>query len=128
MAETQDQCRWVGQFRSSLTKVVELGYGDDACDAAVTVLFEDLVRQVVPSKDMRRLPFKLPSAESPDRNTHTLLLERTAELERFVDRIQSAGAIKRRPPVVFPFLTTLALFGGLFVLVAQTARLARYYL
>lgn len=128
MTEKEEHRNVVEQFSNGLTKVVELGYGDDECDPAVTVMFEELVRKVVPQDHIDRLPFKMPSAQRPEQNTHAYLLARSVDLERFVERIKHADSVKPESPILFPFLATLALSGGLFILVAQTTRLAAHYL
>ena len=124
MTDQQVQSGSVGHFRNSLAKIVDLGYGDDECEFVVTVMFEELVRQVVPDRERKKLSFRLPAHEFANQNTYKQLHTRVAEVARIVDRRGAARDGKpRRSAVLFPFMTTLGVSGGVFLLACYITRL-----
>ena len=125
MAHQLEPSDVVVHFHENLAKVVELGYGQDECERMVTVMFEDLVRQAVPCGQRDKLSFTLPLKSSGKRHTYAHLLGQTTELLHFLENNPAAcGCKRRRCPVVFPFLSTLGLAGGAFLLAFHIARLA----
>jgi hypothetical protein len=125
MAHQLEPSDVVVHFHENLAKVVELGYGQDECERMVTVMFEDLVRQAVPCGQRDKLSFTLPLKASGKRHTYAHLLAQTTELVQFLESNPAArGRGHRRSPVVFPFLSTLGLAGGAFLLAFHLARLA----
>ena len=120
-----DHVERVAQFRKSLSKVVELGYGLDECEPAILLMFEDVVRQSVPEREFRNLSFKLPLRLPKDKNDYTHLLRLTREVQQLVQQQTStAECSPKSRPVVFPFLTTLGISGGVFMLAFHVARFA----
>lgn len=118
MACQQEQMGAVLQFHSSLARVVELGYGDDECEQGILVMFDDVVRQVVPRGRQRELPFRLPFRPPEGRNTYAHMLHCTSEVCCLLEHEPP------KRPVVFPFVTTLAISGGVYLLAFHVARLA----
>lgn len=120
-----DHVERVAQLRKSLSKVVELGYGQDECEPAILLIFEDVVRQTVPEKELRNLSFKLPLRLPKEKKDYTHLLRLTREVQYLAEqRTSMAEGDQRRRPVVFPFLTTLGISGGVFMLAFHAARIA----
>ncbi len=124
MVDRDEQSQLVGRFVGSLTKIVDLGYGEDECDPVVTVMFEELVRDSLCADEIKKLPFRLPATRIENDTTHALLLKQATQLQRFVAR-SGCGEQKvvRRSPVVFPFMTALGVAGGVFMIVFHVARI-----
>lgn len=124
MTEQEAQSCLMGQFRESLNTVVELGYGEDACDPVITAMFGQLMRQSVTPDDLKKLPFRHPATRRENGTTHIQLLKQATQLQSFVQR-SSQGADKNSKSalVVFPFMTTLGISGGIFLLVYHITRL-----
>lgn len=115
----------VGQLKSCLSKVIELGYGDDQCEAAILVMFEDVVRQAVPEKEFRSLSFNLPLRLPKKKNDYTHLLRLTKEVQHLAEqRSSTPECASGRSPMVFPFLTSLGISGGVFMLAFYLGRCA----
>ena len=125
MSRQQEHAEAIVRFRHGLAKVVELGYGNDECEHVVTVMFEDLVRQVVPCSERDRLTFTLPIKLPEEQNSYAHLLTLTTELLDFVENNAVALSGKfGRCPLIFPFLTTLGISGGMFLIAFHLARIA----
>ncbi len=125
MTRQQEQSCLVGQLCNSLEKVVERGYGGNECEHAVTIMFEDLARQVVPYSERHRLSFTLPMMPPGDENTYAHLLTRATELLDFAESNPAAyGRKPRGAPLIFPFIATLGVSGGVYLLAFHVARLA----
>jgi hypothetical protein len=123
MTDREEQSQLVGRFCASLTKIVDLGYGEDECDPVVTVMFEQLVRDSLPADEIKKLPFRLPATRIENDTTHGLLLKQATQLHRFVERSGEPKVEKStRTPVVFPFMTALGFAGGVFMIVFHLAR------
>jgi len=123
MTDQQDQSGSVIHFRNSLAKIVELGYGNDECEFVVTVMFDELVRQVLPDRERRKLSFRLPMHQVASANTYAQLHTRAAEVARVIEH-RAGDDQPRRSPVLFPFMTTLGIAGGVFLLACHITRLA----
>ncbi len=120
-----DHVERVAQFRKSLSKVVELGYGQDECEPAILLMFEDVVRQSVPEREFRNLSFKLPLRLPKEKNDYTHLLRLIREVQHLAEhRTSVSEGDRQRRPVLFPFLTTLGISGGVFMLAFHVARFA----
>ena len=125
MTEGNEQSRLVGRFLESLTSVVDLGYAEDECDTVVTLMFQQLVRDSVQPEDLRKLPFRLPASSLGNDFTHAQLLTQATQLQRFVERSAlTEDGVRRRDPILFPFITALAMAGGIFLIIAYLARWA----
>lgn len=124
MTERDEQAQLVGRFLESLSRIVDLGYGEDECDPVVTVMFEQLVRDSLPPEEIKKLPFRLPATRIENDTSHALLLKQATQLQRFVEK-SGAGEIEedRRGPVLFPFMTALGMAGGVFMVVVHLTRL-----
>lgn len=124
MTDQQGHSGTVVHFRNSLAKIVELGYGDDDCEFVVTVMFEELVRQAVSQREQNKLSFKLPIHQFANQNTYAQLHTRAAEVARVVESGAAARNAKPRgSAVLFPFMTTLGVSGGVFLLACYITRL-----
>ncbi len=127
MTQQQKHAAAVTNFRNGLLKVVDLGYGDDECESVVLIMFEDLVRQAVPCTDRDKLSFTLPLSLPEGENTHAHLLELATELESLAESEAVAEARARAGRCfLFPFLTTLGVAGGMFLLAVHLGRLAPF--
>jgi len=61
----------------------------------------------------------------PNQNTYAQLHTRAVEVARLVEsRAPARDAKPRRSPVLFPFMTTLGISGGVFLLACFITRLA----
>jgi len=121
--EHAERIERVMQLKSCLSRVVELGYGEDACEAAILVMFEDVVRQTVPEREYRSLSFKLPLRLPKGKNDYTHLLRLTREVHHFAEQQEAMPEEGHQgPPFVFPFMTTLGIAGGVFMLAFHVAR------
>ncbi|MHC5109839.1 MAG: hypothetical protein ACYTHJ_08175 [Planctomycetota bacterium] len=118
----QAQFEMVVKLRNSLKKVVELGYGDDECGQAVHVIFEDLSRQMISSQPKSANAEKLRIRPLQEHRTCNDLLAHTQELVGYVESQkraeQNAGKL-----VFFPFITTLGITGGMFLLTFHAVRI-----
>jgi hypothetical protein len=124
VTEQKEHAAAVAQFRTSLKKVVDLGYGNDECEAVVVMMFEDLVRQSIPCTERDQLSFTLPLKLPEGENTHNHLFELVTELENLADSEKVAEARMREGRCfLFPFLTTLGIAGGVFMLTVHVTRL-----
>ena len=125
MDRKQEHVVGIVRFRHGLAKVVELGYGNDECEHVVMVMFEDLVRQVVPCSERDKLTFALPIKLPEKENTYANLLLLATELLDFAENNAAAlNGKSGRCPLIFPFLTTLGISGGMFLIAFHVARLA----
>jgi len=122
MADQQAQTGTVAHFKNSLERIVELGYGEDPCEFVVSVMFEELVREVVPQRDRGKLSFKLPMTQFGGQNTYAQLHNRAVEVARYAERA-TMTEVPKHSPVVFPFMTTLGIAGGVFMLAVHVTRL-----
>jgi hypothetical protein len=124
VTEQQEHTAAIAQFRTSLTKVVDLGYGDDECENVVVMMFEDLVRQAIPCTQRDQLSFTLPLKLAEGENTHVHLLKLVGELDNLADSEKVAQArLREGQCFLFPFLTTLGIAGGMFMLTVHITRL-----
>lgn len=127
MTHQQEQAAAVAQFRNSLSKVVDLGYGDDECDNIVMTMFVELVRDIVPCTERDKLSFTLPLVLPEGQNTHAHLLKLVTEFESLLESEVAAEARARiGRSFLFPFLTTLGVAGGMFLIAVHVARLAPF--
>lgn len=118
MKTRQEKINALVQFRDGLAKVNHLGYGNDECERAILVMFDDLVRHVVPRRMIHNY------ALSTDQSTCGELLVMAT---RVVDVVDTATAIRERKKgraVVYPFVTTLGISGGTFLIAFHLAQLA----
>ncbi|MGD2111382.1 MAG: hypothetical protein PVI86_18545 [Phycisphaerae bacterium] len=114
----------VAQLRKCLSKVVELGYGEDECDQAILLMFEDVVRHTVPERESKVLSFRLPLQLPKEKNDYAHLLRLTREVHHFAETWATQSENRpSRDTIVFPFLTTLGISGGVFMLAFHLARL-----
>ena len=115
-------------FHDRLGQAVELGYGADECDDAILGMFETLVRRVTSCDVRRHLSFTLPVHLPEGQNTCANLLELVTSTLDIVQVKTMAPtptrAVPPRSPVVFPFVTTLGISGGVFLLASKIAQLA----
>ena len=125
MNPQEKQFTCVAQIQSSLAKVVDIGHGNDECEHGMLVMFEDVVRQAVPCEELRNLTFKLPIRLPEKKNTYVHLLGMATEVQHYVEgEVAAVDREPRRGPVVFPFMTTLGISGGMFMIAFHVARLA----
>ena len=121
--EYAERVERVVQLKSCLSRVIELGYGEDKCEPAILVMFEDVVRQTVPEWEYRSLSFKLPLRLPKGKNDYTHLLRLTREVHHFAEQQDGMSEEKQQgSPFAFPFLTTLGIAGGVFMLAFHVAR------
>ena len=80
--------------------------------------------QAVPGRALKKLSFKLPTHQFAKQNTYAQLHTRAAEVARFVESGVGPCATAKRSDVLFPFMTTLGVSGGVFLLACYITRLA----
>ena len=123
MDAPQKRLAQVAQFRSSLEKVVDLGYAHDRCEHGILVMFDGIVREAVPSEDIQKLPFKLPAELLQGHSTYAHLLALCTQLVYYLEHKVAEAEGKPRDLILFPFMTALGLSGGVFLLAFHAARI-----
>jgi hypothetical protein len=128
MTQVGEYAVLVRQFHDSLAKVIELGFGEDECDHVVSVMFDDLARKVTEG-EKKRLPFMRAAAALPEQETPVEMIARVDKLLKYAER-RACEVLprKKQSSVIFPFLTTLGVSGGIFLVACHLARLAPGFL
>lgn len=116
MPDQEDAYRMIVRFRDGLSRAVELGYGDDDCGPVVSAMFDSLVRDAFPGEKRFLSSSVLRIRWEPQRNTCSDLLSQTTRIMQLAERRAAKRNRRRGSRVVFPFLTSLAISGGLFML------------
>jgi len=116
MPDPEDSYRIIVRFREGLSKAVALGYGDDDCGPVVSAMFESIVRDAFPGEKRLLSSSALRIRWEPKRNTCSDLLSQTTRIMQLAERRAAKRNLRRGSRVVFPFLTSLAISGGLFML------------
>ncbi len=123
MAEKQEAYQMIVRFRQGLAKAVELGYGNDECGPAVSAMFDSIVDDAFPGRHGPLSSVNLRLKWEPKRKTCSDLLSQSTRIMKLAENSVRRQDVKRGSHVVFPFLTTLAISGGLFMLAFRVAPL-----
>ncbi|MGB0714540.1 MAG: hypothetical protein ACPGXK_01600 [Phycisphaerae bacterium] len=122
-AVRDEQLEMMVRFKNSLSKVVELGYGDDECNQAVSIMFEDMVKQAVPRVNGADAPIARKRKHHGVPYTCADLLDQTNDLLQILEAQVAENNKNEGAPVLFPFMTTLGISGGLFLISFHVTRI-----
>lgn len=120
-----EQYEMMIRFRNSLSKVVDLGYGDDECNQAVSIMFEDMMKQAMPRLNAPEAPINRKRKPHGVPVTCADLLEQTCELISAFENHLAEEKRNRQSPILFPFMTTLGISGGLFLISFHVSRIVQ---